>query len=45
VRGLLAAAGFDAVTTRRDLAAHERCTGGRWPGPPSPARRGATQVP
>ena len=24
--------GFSAVTTRRDLAGHERCTGGRWPG-------------
>lgn len=29
VRRLLAAGGFDAVATRRDLAGHERCTGGR----------------
>lgn len=32
VRSLLQAAGFEAVATRRDLGAQERCTGGRWPG-------------
>lgn len=32
VRALLVAAGFDAVTTRQDLAGHDRCSGGRWPG-------------
>lgn len=31
VRGLLQATGFEAVATRRDLGAQERCTGGRWP--------------
>ena len=31
VRGRLAAAGFERVTTRRDLAGHERCSGGRRP--------------
>ena len=30
VRGLLAAAGFTAVASRRDLAGIERCSGGRW---------------
>jgi len=30
VRGLLQAAGFADVTTRRDLAGIGRCTGGRW---------------
>jgi release factor glutamine methyltransferase len=30
VRGLLAAAGFQGVATRRDLAGIERCSGGRW---------------
>lgn len=30
VRALLQTAGFEAVETRRDLAGHERCTGGRW---------------
>lgn len=35
VRTLLAAAGFESITTRRDLAGHERCTGGRWRPPPS----------
>jgi release factor glutamine methyltransferase len=30
VRGLLAAAGFSAVASRRDLAGIERCSGGRW---------------
>ncbi|TMS59157.1 peptide chain release factor N(5)-glutamine methyltransferase [Imbroritus primus] len=32
VRGLFQAAGFAEVTTRRDLAGQERCTGGYWPG-------------
>ena len=32
VRSLLQAAGFRAVSTRRDLAGHERCTAGQWPG-------------
>jgi len=32
VRDLLQAAGFDIVSTRRDLGMQERCTGGRWPG-------------
>lgn len=32
VRALLAAAGFQAVGTRQDLAGHDRCSGGRWPG-------------
>lgn len=32
VRGLFHAAGFAEVTTRRDLAGQERCTGGYWPG-------------
>jgi release factor glutamine methyltransferase len=30
VRGLLAQAGFDCTSTRRDLADIERCSGGRW---------------
>ena len=30
VRALLAAAGFQAVTSRRDLAGIERCSGGQW---------------
>jgi release factor glutamine methyltransferase len=30
VRELLAAAGFQAVASRRDLAGIERCSGGRW---------------
>lgn len=30
VRGLLEAAGFRAVASRRDLAGIERCSGGRW---------------
>ena len=30
VRGLLAAAGFGSVGTRKDLAGIERCSGGRW---------------
>jgi release factor glutamine methyltransferase len=30
VRGLLTAAGFGAVHSRRDLAGVERCSGGRW---------------
>lgn len=33
VRGLLAAAGFREVQSRRDLAGIERCSGGRWPAP------------
>jgi release factor glutamine methyltransferase len=32
VRGLLQAAGFTQVQSRRDLAGIERCTGGNWPG-------------
>ena len=31
VRRRLADAGFEALSTRRDLAGHERCSGGRWP--------------
>lgn len=34
VRMLLTAAGFEDVQTRQDLAGLDRCTGGRWPGPP-----------
>jgi release factor glutamine methyltransferase len=30
VRALLAGAGFGAVSSRRDLAGIERCSGGRW---------------
>jgi release factor glutamine methyltransferase len=30
VRGLLQAAGFRAVASRRDLAGIERCSGGQW---------------
>ena len=33
VRVLLQAAGFGQLTTRRDLAGHERCTAGRWAQP------------
>jgi release factor glutamine methyltransferase len=32
VRRLLLQRGFADVATRRDLAGHERCSGGRWPG-------------
>ena len=32
VRGLLAAAGFTKVSTRRDLGGNERASGGRWSG-------------
>jgi release factor glutamine methyltransferase len=32
VRRLLQQRGFADVATRRDLAGHERCSGGRWPG-------------
>ena len=32
VRGLLQAAGFEDVASRRDLAGIERISGGRWPG-------------
>ena len=31
VRGLLKAAGFAQVQSRRDLAGIERCSGGQWP--------------
>ncbi len=31
VRALLAAQGFEAVSSRKDLAGIERCSGGRWP--------------
>jgi release factor glutamine methyltransferase len=30
VRDLLAHAGLVEVASRRDLAGHERCSGGRW---------------
>ncbi|WP_199873412.1 peptide chain release factor N(5)-glutamine methyltransferase [Ideonella sp. A 288] len=33
VRALLHAGGLDDIATRCDLAGHDRCTGGRWPGP------------
>lgn len=32
VRALLAAAGFERVSSRNDLAGIARCSGGRWPG-------------
>ncbi|HEV8689416.1 MAG TPA: peptide chain release factor N(5)-glutamine methyltransferase [Ideonella sp.] len=32
VAALLRAAGFEAISTRQDLAGQARCTGGRWPG-------------
>ena len=32
VRELLNARGFEAVTSRTDLAGIQRCSGGRWPG-------------
>jgi release factor glutamine methyltransferase len=32
VAALLAAAGFETIDHRSDLAGHRRCTGGRWPG-------------
>lgn len=32
VRRRLGEAGFELVATRRDLAGHERCSGGRWTG-------------
>lgn len=32
VRALLAAAGFEQVSSRNDLAGIARCSGGRWPG-------------
>ncbi|MBI5268924.1 MAG: peptide chain release factor N(5)-glutamine methyltransferase [Burkholderiales bacterium] len=32
VAAMLGDAGFAAVSHRRDLAGHRRCTGGRWPG-------------
>jgi release factor glutamine methyltransferase len=31
VRDLLFAQGFEAVSSRKDLAGIERCSGGRWP--------------
>jgi release factor glutamine methyltransferase len=31
VRTLLLSRGFDAVTSRNDLAGTARCSGGRWP--------------
>jgi release factor glutamine methyltransferase len=31
VRSLLQARGFEAVTSRNDLAGTARCSGGRWP--------------
>ena len=37
VRALLAAAGFDDVGSRQDLAGIERCSGGRWGGGPAGA--------
>ncbi|MCU0928061.1 MAG: peptide chain release factor N(5)-glutamine methyltransferase, partial [Burkholderiaceae bacterium] len=40
VRRRLAAAGFEAIATRRDLAGHERCSGGRWPRLPDAGLRG-----
>ena len=30
VRALLRAAGFERISTRRDLAGHERISGGQW---------------
>jgi release factor glutamine methyltransferase len=32
VRALLSAAGFESVKTRKDLAGHDRCSGGHWLG-------------
>ena len=32
VQSLLTQAGFEAVTTRKDLSGQPRCTAGRWPG-------------
>lgn len=37
VRALLAAAGFDQVGSRQDLAGIDRCSGGRWGGGPADA--------
>lgn len=37
VRALLAAAGFDDIGSRQDLAGIERCSGGRWGGRPADA--------
>ncbi|HSI48305.1 MAG TPA: peptide chain release factor N(5)-glutamine methyltransferase [Ideonella sp.] len=37
VQALLQRAGFAQVRTRRDLAGHGRCTGGRWPATGQPA--------
>lgn len=41
VRDCLQQAGFTAITTRTDLAGHERASGGRWP-PSAPARKTLT---
>ena len=44
VRALLAGRGFDAPSTRSDLAGLPRCSGGRWPGAtPGPATAGDVQ--
>jgi release factor glutamine methyltransferase len=32
VRELLASQGYEGVSSRKDLAGIERCTGGQWPG-------------
>ncbi|NQW82167.1 MAG: peptide chain release factor N(5)-glutamine methyltransferase [Polaromonas sp.] len=39
IRQLLQAQGFEAVTSRDDLAGIQRCSGGRWPHEAGPARR------
>jgi release factor glutamine methyltransferase len=41
VRARLQAAGFTEVQTRRDLAGHARCSGGRWAGATAPAMQAA----
>lgn len=38
VRALLRERGFEAVTSYRDIAGHERVSGGRWPAGDTPAR-------
>lgn len=45
VRRLLHAAGFEAVTTRRDLSGHERCSGGRRAHAPRNGRDSANSAP
>ncbi|MFP5397608.1 MAG: peptide chain release factor N(5)-glutamine methyltransferase [Gammaproteobacteria bacterium] len=45
VRRLLNAAGFEAVATRRDLAGHERCSGGRRADAPVGGRDSANSAP